>query len=103
MAKRVRNAKSGAEMLDSRGGAIVKLYVDGRSKVGKLLASYPNPRFKVSKTFGVGFIVHLPFSFEVVLPADLQDQYLYDAAAKAAVVVLDSKLPLDARVETYLS
>lgn len=101
MHERIRRAKGPKQMLDVCGGAILCLTVDGRSKAGKLLASYSHPEFRIEKGHQ-SFNVHIPYDFQVVPPANAQDMYLWVAANNAALEVIRRRTGLDGYVQTYV-
>jgi hypothetical protein len=101
MHERIRRAKGPTQMLDVCGGAILYLTVDGRSKAGKLLASYSHPEFRIDKG-PEGFNVHIAYDFKVVPPANAQDMYLWVAAENAALEVIRNRTGLDGYVRTYV-
>ena len=95
-----RNVSEG-KMLDACGGSILTLHVDGRSKTGRLLANLATSKYRVSKAYGGGYSVHLPYEITLIPPVNGQEQSIYYAADSAAAKVIKSVLGIDAHASSY--
>jgi hypothetical protein len=100
MLDRLAKATDKTKVLDGCGGAMTTLEVDGRTALGKLLSSYTHPEFGFRKYDR--FVVHIPFDFEIIPPANGQDMYLWVAAERAACEVIKRRMGVEAYVRTYV-
>jgi len=100
MLERIERAVDKSKPLDTCGGAILHLDVDGRSKIGKLLSSYEHPDFAIRKRDGL--ILHIKYQFEIVPPANPQDMYLRETANEVALEVIERRMGIQGHVRSYV-
>ncbi len=89
------------KLLDACGGSTLKLSVDGRTKVGRLLYQLSVDGIRVSKAYSGGYSVRLPYTISIVPPVNGQEQSIHYAADSAAAKYIEDRLGIEAYASSY--
>ncbi|WP_152599867.1 hypothetical protein [Noviluteimonas dokdonensis] len=88
---------------DACGGSLLILDVDGRTAFGRILSAYQQPGVQIRKGYEGGFVLNLPYQFDLVPPVTGQDQAISVAADEAALRVIQQELGIKGYVRPYIS
>ncbi len=89
--------------LESYGGSSLHLHVDGRTKLGRLLAEIDDPEFSVRSAYGGGFSGHIRYEFKYIPPVNGQEFSIKHEADIAAAKVLEEMLGVSVYARAYES
>ena len=89
------------KLLDACGGSTLTLYVDGRTKIGKLLSRLTMTGVRVNKAYGGGYSVRLPYKIKIIPPVTGQERSIYYAADSVAADVIKTSLGIEAYASGY--
>jgi len=97
------NSVSDGKLLEECGNSALRLDVDGRTRLGKLLASLEDRDFSISKDHGGGFLVHFRYNLELIPPVNGQEYSIDYEADKAAAKVIEERLGIKAFALPYIN
>ncbi|GEM_PF-3320769 len=91
------------KILESFGGSSLHLHVDGRTRLGKLLASLDEPGFSVLTDYGGGFSAHIRYDLNYIPPVSGQEFSIDHDADTAAAKVLEEILGVPVYARAHAS
>ena len=94
---------SAGKNLESFGGSTMTLDVDGRTSLGRLLASLDEPGIRVEKAYGSGQSLHLRYAVTWTEPVCGQEWSIWEDANQAARLVIEDGLGIKVFVMPYSS
>lgn len=89
------------KMLESCGGSILVLDVDGRTGLGKILAALDEADVSVRKAYGSGFAAHLRYDIKLISPVNGQEWSIQHDADEAAAAFIQEHLGIRAYSRMY--
>ncbi len=92
---------SEGKLLDACGGSTLTIYVDGRTKTGRLLSKLTAEGIRVSKAYQGGYSVNLPYEITIIPPVNGQEQSIYYAADSAAAKLISNCLGAKVYASAY--
>ena len=91
------------KILESFGGSSLHLHVDGRTRLGKLLAGIKESEFSVSSDYGGGFSAHIRYDLSYIPPVCGQEFSIAHDADTAAAKVLEEMLGVSVYARAHAS
>lgn len=102
IAQLAKQTPSPGKILEACGGSTLTLDVDGRTQLGRLLASFDGPNISVRKAHGAGFHVHFPYNFSYIPPVNGQEWSIRHDANLAAAAFIQERLGIRAYALPYM-
>jgi len=97
------NVTPNGKLLEACGNSTLRLDVDGRTSLGKLLASLNEQDILISKDHGGGFLVHFRYDLDVIPPVNGQEYSIEYEADKAAAKIIEEGLSIKAFALPYIN
>lgn len=92
------------KQLEEFGGSHLQLCVDGRTKLGKILAEISEPEFSIHRFHhDRGFTVFISDDLKLVPPVNGQEYSIRHDAAEAAAEVLNEKLGVPVYAKHFIN